>query len=159
MILFWTVLILLLLFLLLSFTILRFHAAQVQKRQETFEEALWERRHRVPLLIEGRGFRVDGRDNEIIEIRAKLQSEAYTLEEQVKLEKKLTEHLEHLFQKNDPLVLALQKELAECLEKIRIAQNDYHFVLQKFLKLCRLPWFMIFKFGFEISKNKPLELI
>lgn len=108
----------------------------------------------MPILLEN----VRGQNKEIIELRAKLQGGAYTLEEQVELEKKLTELLAHLFQeleisnerKTDALTLALQKEFAECLAQIRIAQNDYHFVLQKFLKLT---------YPFKISKNKLLKLI
>jgi hypothetical protein len=156
MLLLWSILILLFLFLLISFTILRFHGAEVEKRREIFKEARWDRRHRVPILIEN--VKPRGENKEIIELRAKLQSGAYTFEEEVKLEKKLTELLAHLFQelevsdekKIDALALALQKELTECLSKIRIAQNDYHFALQKFLKLT---------YPFKISKNKPLELI
>lgn len=164
MLLLWTIFILLLFFLLISFAILRFHAAEVQKRQDIFKEALWDRWHRVPILLEDVGSIVE--NEEIIELRAKLQGGAYTFEEEVKLEKKFTELLVHLFQelevsekKTDALTLALQKELAECLSQIRITQNNYHFALQKFLKLTRQPWFMIFKFAFEISKNKPLAII
>lgn len=115
----------------------------------------------MPILIEGTVNSEQRTVKGIINIRAKLQSGAYTLAEEMAMEKQLTHLIADIFQKTefDPelktnaLHLSLQKEFSDCLEKIRINLNDYNFSLQKFLKLCRLP------FAFEISKNRPLEPI
>lgn len=137
----WTIIILILFSLLIYLWILRFYSKEVSRRRAIFEETLWERRHRVPILLEGAPAHNFAQlvKKEIIDMRAKLQSEAYTLEEQVELERKFTKLLKDFFQKTelepDFLHLSLEKEFSKCLENIRIAENDYNYALQKWRRL------------------------
>lgn len=147
----WSILILVALSLLICFAILRFQSIQVKKRVEILKEALWARRNRIPLLLEviERASPYPKRD-EIIQLRDKVSSEAYSLEEQMEFEKQLSKHLAEIFRgglKSDSLYLSLQKELNELLESSRIAINDYNFELQKWKRYVRLPWFKIFEYS------------
>lgn len=154
MVLLWTFLILFVLALLICFSVLRFQALQVEKRREILMEALWARRNRIPLVLAGVHFE---KRQTIIDMRSKLLSQAYTLEEQMEWEKKLSQEMNQVpVLKSEALSLSLQKDLGETLEFIRIAINDYNFELQKWQKYMSMPWFRIFEFGFEIRKNKPL---
>jgi hypothetical protein len=161
MVLLWTLFILLVLALLICFSILRFQALQVEKRREILMEALWARRNRIPLLLDilkQAGIHFDKRQA-IIDLRSKLLSQVYTLEEQIEWEKELSQHMKQVpILKSETVFLSLQKELGETLESIRIAINDYNFELQKWQKYMSLPWFKIFEFGFEIRKNKSLAV-
>lgn len=155
--LFFSILILLFFSLLIFFGILLFYSKEVSRRRAIFEEALWERRHRVPMLLEESGIKDHGMvKQEIIDIRAKLQNGAYTLEEQVELERQLTKLLKDFFKKtkleSDFLYISLEKEFSQCLENIRIAENDYNYAIQKWMRMSRL-------LSFAIGKNKPLEPI
>lgn len=162
----WIIFVLAVFVFLICFSILRFQSLQVGKRAEALQDALWARRNRIPLLLEiiKRAGEKYPRRDEMIQLRKKVLSEAYQLEEQMSFEKQLSENIGEIFRKfenqsdlkSDSLYISLQKELNELLESIRIAINDYNFELQKWQKYIRLPWFKIFEFGFEIRRNKPL---
>lgn len=158
----WPILIVLLLFLLICIGILRFHAEQVQERKALLLEALWKRRHKIPLLLE-----VIGGQAELIELRNKVSSGAYTLPEEISMEKEMSQRLRQIFQdaenessiKSDSLLLSIKKEFSDVTEEIRICINDYNYALQKFSSVMKWPWFMILSFAFKISKNRPLEAL
>lgn len=160
----WVFIILLVLFSIACFIILWQQVKTVRYREDILLEAFWQRRHRVPLLIEA-----TGKEDclKIIELREKASSGAYSLAEQIGIEKELTHLIADLFQKaesnilfkTDVLWLALQKEFSGCLQDVAVALNNYNFELQKFLNYLKLPWFKIFQFLFEIRQNKPLEPI
>lgn len=157
MIIFWTLITLLVFFVILCLLILRHQALDIRKKSMKLQEILWERRHRIPLLLEilEHGGIKDVPRSEIIELRAKVSSGAYTIEEKILLEKKLSDlcalilrkGIENHNVKRKVLFLALKREFAELLEGIRIAFNDYNFSLQKWASYTR--W----------QKNKKLPLI
>ena len=159
---------LLIFFLAICLTILLHQSAEVKRRERILIEELWERRHRIPLLLEvvarGQGA---SQKKEVISLRAKVSSRAYTLQEQIGFEKSLSHLLADLFQKNefesnlksDAIFLELQKEFSEAVSGIRIALNDYNFEVQKWQKYCRMPWFLILTFLFDIRDTRPLSLV
>lgn len=130
--LFWTIVILLALILITLGVIFRFQVLQAGKKEEELKEAFWQRRHKIPLLLESTG-RFTAERTEIIDIRNKLSGGAYTLPEQIELEKKLGSLLEGVFKKleADPelktnvLFLSVKRELEAAFEKIRIALDGY----------------------------------
>ncbi|GEM_PF-5141176 len=161
MVLLWAGLVLLVFALLICFAVLRFQALHIERRKDLFREALWKRRNKIPLFLEvmERSGTYSKR-NEVVVLRGKVLSEAYSLLEQMDFEKKLTAYLEEVFRqsgngvlKSDSLYLSLEKELRDELESIRIAANDYDFELQKWQKLNRFPLFKILGFGFKIDEN------
>lgn len=126
--------------------VVRFLYLEVRKREDALKEALWQRRHRIPLFIEVS----KANSKEIIEIRSKLSNEAYSLQEQIVLEKDLSRALEKTFQaaetnpvlSKDTTFLSLKKELQAALATIRIAANDYDYAFSKFRRFCGfLPFF------------------
>lgn len=161
MIVLWSILAVFLFIFIILVSILRFHLEKISQQKENLEEAFWKRLHKIPLLLElvdRAGVKIPERAK-IIEIRAKLQSEAFSLEEKVALQRELSKLLTVIFQaaevteslRTESLIPALEKELKEDLAAIRIALNDYNFLLQKFHHFAR--------FTFGMSLNKPLELL
>ncbi|MBI2638232.1 hypothetical protein HYW83_01440 [Candidatus Peregrinibacteria bacterium] len=130
----WAILILAALGLLILFSILRFQALQIERRADILKDALWARRNRIPLLLEviQRAGSSYAKRTEVIQIREKVLSEAYGLEEQIQFERQLSQHIAEIFRaglKSDSLYLSLQKEMNELLKSIQIAINDYNRVL------------------------------
>ena len=142
-------------------TVLRFHATKFSRQEEILREVFWGRLHKIPLLLElfdRAGAKIPERAK-IIEIRSKLMSEAFSLEEKVGIQRELSKQLDSLFQmaevteslRTDGLIAALKKELNEDLAAIRIALNDYNFLVQKMGSFVR--------FTSKMGKSKPLELL
>lgn len=130
----WTFLVIILLFLLMVFLLFRFKKGQLEKKKEGLEESFWQRRHRIPLLLEI----TEQSDEAIIDVRAKLmrgqgQSSPLSFSEELVLEGKLTGLLEDLFQKialqnkvsTNVLFLALRKEFSELFAEIETTKKDY----------------------------------
>ncbi|MEK9132321.1 MAG: LemA family protein [Patescibacteria group bacterium] len=151
----------------ICFVILRYRSVEVRRRKDKLREALWFRNHRIPLIIEmaERGGLKSEVSQKIIELRAAAANGAYSLAEQMELERKLTHLLFEFLKvtkatpglKSDPLFLSLEQEHSKVLEHIRITLNDYNFALQQFHGYARLPWFAIFAFLFEIRRDRVLE--
>jgi hypothetical protein len=163
----WSLLIILLVFLAFCLGILIYQSKEVYRREEIFTEALWKRRHILPLLIEAASPVSKQVSGSLIATRDKLQSGAYTLDEEVDLERQVTKEIQKIFQaievdpvlRTETLLLSLQKEHADVLSNIRITQNDYNFFIQKWHSWQRLPFFRIFGFCFKITKNNALQPI
>ena len=145
--------------------ILRAQSCEVKKREMIFKEALWARRHVLPLLLEEAECGGTDTCRTIVEIREKLQSQAYTLPEQVRLERELNGEIDSLFKeikssekfKSNAVLLSLEKELGVRRNDMSKALNEYNFSIEKWKKLMRLPWFKIFSLAFEERKINPLE--
>lgn len=128
----WTIVILLVFIFITLGVIFRFQILQVKKKEEELKEAFWERRHKIPLLLELVSC-FEAERAQIIDIRNKLSSDAYTLSEQIELEEKLGNLLKGVFKKAevDPelktsvLFLSIKRELEASFEKIRIVLGVY----------------------------------
>lgn len=156
--------------LVISLVILRFHSRQIEKRTALLSEAFWARRNIIPLLLEvatqensNAGFR-----QQIIETRAKLCSDAYTLEEKVVLEKELTDLLDKILKmpedkevplKKNVLFFSLKQEFHHVLSGIRIALNDYNFAIQRFARFCQIPPLNMLVYLFKVRKRRVLPLL
>jgi len=147
--------------------ILRVQSLEVKKREMIFKEALWARRHVLPLLLEEAECIGTDTCKAIVAIREKLQSQAYTLPEQVKLERELNGAIDSLFMgeesgerfKSNAVLLSLKKELGIRRNDMSKALNEYNFSIEKWKKLMRLPWFKVFSLMFEERKINPLEAV
>lgn len=163
MLIFWIALVIIILLLVFSATVLTYKAKEVQRRKNMLKESFWHRRHKIPLLIET-VLRYDGKvpqKDELVDLRQKVSSEAYSFLEQVELEKKISLLINEILRinendpqlKSDGMFLGIKKELEESLKNIRMRVNDYNFSLQAWQKAVKLPWFIIFAFSFKIDKN------
>ncbi|MBI5413685.1 LemA family protein [Candidatus Peregrinibacteria bacterium] len=157
----------LVLFLVACEAILSFKANEIKKRQHFLSEALWKRRHLMPLLIESGSDNKDvmGAKEEIIRLRAEVSTEKLTLQEQIDIEKKLSHRIGDLLHKveankslmTDAQFLSVKKEYLEALEQIEIAINDYNFSIREFARYVRFPWFWIFVFLSKVRFLRALE--
>ena len=151
--------------LLALFLIAKRQAQKLYRASDRVKEAFWNRSCRLPLLIEivAHAGLPGLRKAEMIEIRAKASSGAYTLEEQIELEKKMTGMILETFRnghshdplKTETLFHSLEKEFEGQLEEIRHALNDYNFEVKLFVG----KPLKFFRFAFEAGKFKPLQLL
>ncbi len=179
MVLLWTLISVLFLLLAICFVVMRFAALEIERRQEAVIEGLWSRRNRIPLLLEVVA-RAEGEHgpksdallhanlrSHIIDLRDKLASAAFTLPEQIEMEKQMSDLIatvfrldqEYSFLKQDLLFISLKKEFEEIVEKIRIEINDYNFSFQKLANYYRLPFLKIFELIYRIGRKQPLQLL
>lgn len=148
-------------------TLMSFYSNQIKTQQNILEEALWQRRSRIPLLIEiaGRGSAFTEKQK-LIDLKDEASSGAYSLLEVVSVEKEITGLVAAVFQKtetdpdlkSDGLYLSLQKEFAEALEQIRHQLNDYNFYVEKLRGGKLQPLYVLFGFLFNVNKRRPLPI-
>ena len=146
--------------------VLSFKANEIKKRRHFLNEALWARRHLIPLLIESGDTNKDVQDakKEIIKLRA-AASKGAALQEQIGIEKQMSHYIRELLHKieadrilmADAQFLSVKKEYVHALEQIDIAINDFNFEVQEFSKYIRFPWFRIFVFLFKVRFFKSLQ--
>lgn len=156
MIILWTIGVIVFLILFTFFLVLLFQAKEIIKKEEQMQEALWQRRNRIPLLLEAiaRGGITSPSRTEIIKLRAEVSSARNALFDEINLEKQITKLSTKLFMeadvnpelKRDALFLSLKKEFADVMQNINAAQNDYRFSLEKWQKNERKPLFKIFTY-------------
>lgn len=156
MIIFWTIGVIVFLILFTTFLVLRFQAKEILKKEKHLQEALWQRRNKIPLLLEviARGGITSPSRTEIIKLRAEVSSSGHALFDEINLEKQITKLSTELFMeadrtpelKRDALFLSLKKEFADVMQNINAAQNDYRFSLEKWQKNKRKPLFKIFTY-------------
>lgn len=168
MVIFWAFISFLAIVLILSFLILKNQNARVESREKALKEIFWQRRHRIPLVLEIVSKSAEGTDgqakqffedhrNKLIDLRAKSATGAYGFAEQVEIEKNINHFVGEVFQAaesdaglaKDTFLTSLRQEDFSILEKARIALNDYNYELAKFKKYCRRPTFAIFGFLFK----------
>lgn len=157
----------LVLFLVACAAILSFKANEINKRQHSLNEALWKRRHLIPLFIESGITNKDvlGAKEEIVRLRADVSTGKLPLREQVDIERQLSHLIRDTLHKveadkhlmTDAQFLSVKKDYLEALEQIEIALNDYNFSIQEFARYVRLPWFWILKFLFKTRFLKSLQ--
>jgi hypothetical protein len=176
MIIFWAFISLLVLILILSFLILNNQNRRVEGREKALKELFWKRRNAIPLILDvilksaegaaasqGKQFFEDHR-NQLIELRAQSSTGAFTLPEQVEVEKQINHLIGETFQAaesdsvlgKESFLTSLRQEDFSVLEHLRIAINDYNYEFERFKQYCRWPTFAIFGFLFKNRLFKTL---
>lgn len=165
MILLWSFIIICVLALVTVFFVLRMHAQRIERQAYAIEEALWQRRNRVPLLLELAREQIGQNRQTIIELRADLQTSIETLEEKIAKEKEFTTIIHHMLEvlkgdeKHHVLLNAIRHEFKEIHTEIERAINDYNFYVERWAALMRWPWFKFFAFSFSQIQTKPIPYV
>lgn len=156
MVIFWTIIAVVVLALVMCAVVVRVNVAEVEGYELRLEEAMWSRRHKIPLLLEiaAREGVVSVPRLEMIDTLERASSRSAHLADKVALEKKLTGHLVELFKQgeksSDTLFISLREEVKKSLTEMKIALHDYNAAVTKWSARMTLPWFRIFAF---LSKN------
>jgi hypothetical protein len=162
-----TLLVLALLAVFTLFAFITFKAEQVYMRRRLFQDILWERRNRIPLLLElARKYEVETAPEweEVRHFRARLQDGTLAFQEIGHTEKKLAHSIKVLLEglernkewTHDVDALSLKGELLEVENKIQIGVNDYNFTLAEWNRYTDSLFLRPLRFLFEVSDFKPL---
>lgn len=163
MVIFWTIFAVVVLSLVLCAILVRANLAEVKGYARSLEEAMWSRRHKLPLLLEvaARSGDTTVPRQEMVDILEKVAGSGSSLADKVALEKKLTAHLVEIFKRgeksSDTLFISLREEVQKSLTEMKIALRDYNAAVVRLQMRSALPWFRIFVLLRKNRSDRVLE--